>query len=146
FDLARRGEWSQFDRRYADWALRDEDQLHCHHWLGQFERGEATDGARAILERVADLDKGRGSLVEALYKAGRVDRRWLTRRLRTAIEHKSRDSVERTAALLSLGPVAVDAAWTRPRKILAAEPHPQLALIAISRAARPEPGWAAERL
>jgi len=146
FDLARRGEWSQFDRQYEDWALRDEDQLHCHHWLGQFERGEATDGARAILERVVDLDKGCGSLVEALYKAGRVDRRWLTRRLRTAIEHNSRDSVERIAALLGLDPVAVDAAWTRPRKILAAEPHPQLALIAISRAARPEPGWAAERL
>src|SRR5690606_35029581 len=33
FDLARRGEWSQFDRQYEDWVLRDDDQLHCHLWL-----------------------------------------------------------------------------------------------------------------
>ena len=146
FDLARRGEWSLFDKQYDAWVLRDDDQLHCHHWLGRLERGEATDGVRAPLEAVVDLGKGCGSLAQALHEAGRVDTRWLARRLRTAIEHNSRDSVERIASLLGLDPVAVDAAWTRPRKILAADPQPQLALIAISRAARPEPGWAAERL
>lgn len=145
-DLAKRRQWEAFDAQYADWVLRDDDQVHCYRWLGRVERGLPADGALAALNAVRDLDEACGNLLVAMHQARLVDRGQIFARLLAGIETNSRDAVDRTAGLLGLDPAAIATAWSRPPKALSLGPEREVALIALARWARTDPQAAAARL
>jgi soluble lytic murein transglycosylase len=145
-DLGRRGQWDLFDVQYADWVLRDDDSVHCYRWLGEVERGRSAEGALTQLNSVRDLDEACGRLLAAMYARGLVDRNLLYRRLLLGLESNSRDSVDRSAALLGFDSVAVASAWSEPGRSLVAGGGREIVLIALSRLARSDPEAAAARL
>jgi len=145
-DLGKRRNWELFDAQYAAWVLRDDDQVHCYHWLGRVERGLPADGAHAAVDAPRHLGDGCGDLLAAMSKARLADRERLHRRLLAGLEADSRDSVGRAAELLGLDQSAVARAWTRPLAALAKDGGRDITMIALSRYARSNPQEAARWL
>ncbi len=145
-DLADRRQWTLFDSQYAAWILRDDEQIDCQYWRGRIERGLPAEGALVALSAARSLGEGCGALMTVMSAAHKLDRGQVLALMLAGLEANSRDTVERTADLLDLDPVFVAAAWTRPPKVLAADPGREIALIAIVRMARDDPRAAAARL
>ena len=138
-DLGKRRNWELFDTQYEAWALRDDEQVQCYHWLGRLERNRPTPGAADAIAAPRNLGDGCGDLLATLHAAGRFDKAALRARLRAGLEADSRDSVERAAVLLGLDAKALDDAWTKPLVTLARGARGEQALIALSRHARNNP-------
>lgn len=145
-DLGKRRNWEPFDAEYAAWVLRDDDQVHCYHWLGRVERKLSADGALAAIDEPRHLRDGCGDLLDAMHETGRIDRERVRQRMLAALEVDSRDSVERTATLLGLNADAIGNAWSRPLAALAKSSGREHTLIAIARYARSNPQEAARWL
>lgn len=145
-DLGRRGLWSVFDDEYAQWVLRDDDEVHCHAALGRLQRGEPAPQAREIVFSVRRLGDGCGALLDAMARSGALQPAELRARLRVAIEANGPDTIRRATAALGLDAAAVDAALAKPSRALAQAATSEIALVALARLARNDPDAAAQKL
>jgi soluble lytic murein transglycosylase len=145
-ELGRQQRWRDFDREYPAWILRDDARLHCYHWLSRLQQRKPADGARRAIDEVRDLEAGCADLLEAMFASGRITRTDVRARMLAGLEHNSRETVERTAGLLGLDPVALARAWDKPAASLADGASAELALVAFARLARTDPQAAAARL
>lgn len=145
-DLARRGDWENFDAHYPLWRLRDDPQLDCWAWLGAIRRGQGLPAeADGTLYQARELGEGCGALVDTLARDGSLTRADLWRRLKLALEANALRSVRRLGALMELPPAAIEAALARPSKVLAQGVAPEIAVIAATQLARQDPQEAADR-
>jgi soluble lytic murein transglycosylase len=143
--LARRADWSAFERIYPTWVLRDEAALHCHGGVASLETGKPIgEEARDALFQPRELSEACGSLLERIAAtpgaAGR-DAAW--RRLKLALEAGAGGSVRRIAPLLGLAPGAVEAALQRPAKVASPGASREVLVIALGTLARQDPEAAA---
>jgi len=145
-DLGRRGQWSEFDREYAKWVLRDDDEVHCLASFGRLQRGEPAPDARELVFSVRRLGDGCGALFDAMASSGALQPADLRARLRVAIETNGAETIRRTAAASGLATAAVETALSKPSRALAQAPDSEIALIALSRLARNDPAAAAQKL
>lgn len=146
-DLARRGDWNAFERQYEHWDAPPDRYLTCWAQSGRTERGQPVAGdPMAATYAVDDLGEGCSELMASLLRARRIGAVDIRRRLLAGLEANSRDTVERSAALLGLEAGSVASAWTRPVPAFSANGPAEISLIALARGARADPAWAAARL
>ncbi|MEN9317109.1 MAG: hypothetical protein RIS35_3502 [Pseudomonadota bacterium] len=145
-DLARRGEWSNFDVHYPQWILRDDVQLDCWAWFGGVQRGRPLPpAADRVLFQPRELGDGCARLVDALAADGSLTRDDLWRRVKLALEGNAPRTVRRLAALMDLPPAAIENALQRPSTALTRGALPEIAVIAATQLSRQDPQEAAER-
>ncbi len=145
-DLGKRREWTVFDREYARWVLRDDNEVHCYASLGNVERGHPAAQARDALSSVRSFGPGCAALLDALLRTRAFGREDLFARLLVALETNTPDTVRLLGERLALDAKAVDLALSNPSKALAGKRTRETMLIALSRLARKDPSEASERL
>ncbi|MGD9941774.1 MAG: transglycosylase SLT domain-containing protein [Burkholderiaceae bacterium] len=146
-NLGKRGQWSTFDREYANWILRDDDDVHCYASLSRLLSGAAPlPDARATLFRQRNFGEGCRALLDGMTRSGALPRTDVFALLLNNLEYDSTENVRRTADLLGLDPAAVSTALRTPIKALSMGWGREIALIALARLARSDPAEAVERV
>ncbi|MBN9429722.1 MAG: lytic transglycosylase domain-containing protein [Burkholderiales bacterium] len=146
-NLGKRGQWAAFDREYANWVLRDDDDVHCYASVSKLQAGNAPlPDARATLFKQRNFSEGCRALLDTMQRAGALPRTDLFALLLSNLETDSAENVRKLADLLGLDPAAVVSAQKTPVKALAMGWGREIALIALARLARGDLPEAVERM
>ena len=121
--LGRRGQWTAFDREYAQFQLKDDLQLKCYELVSAAKKGaNVATGARLLLDVQRKNNEGCFTLVSVLNKNGQfsVDETWF--QVRSAAEGNPVRFVRRLATMAGAQPTEVSRAMEVPATILSRGP------------------------
>lgn len=144
--LGERGQWNLFDPQHARWILQDDDEVHCHEVRSRVERGRAAPDARAAFLASPKPGKACFQLLDAQLRTRQIDRDGLAGYLRIALERNSVDTIRQLGLRLDLNAAGIEQALMRPEQALSGKTGRELAVIALARLARKDPGRAARWL
>ena len=147
--LGRRQLWGTFDEVLPGLVSREDTAVRCLALQSRAAGNEPVMAeARALLMQPRDIGEACNGLLGALVASGQAGAGDLWHRLEAALESGAAPVIRRaaTAALPTVEPAQVEAALSRPARVLTEAPSRGLAMIALASLARSDPGAAAARL
>jgi len=145
-NLGERGQWELFDQQHARWILLDDEEVHCHEVRRRIERQQAAPDAQAAFFASRKPGKACFQLLDAQLRLRQIDRDDLTGYLRTALEQNPVETIRQLGLRLELNAAGIEQALKHPERALAGKTGRELAVIALTRLARTDPGKAARWL